>query len=228
VDHLRYEPVSPWPVGADSGGRSLERVTLEGYGNDPDNWLASMPGGTPGTFDGNRPPEVLVMGETTVAEGGTVWLTIEASDPDEPWQTVNLSAGNLPSGSAFNPATGEFFWSPGESDGPGVYNPRFIATDSGLIPSTSTQTVAIVVEEVIEPGFHLEWNHTGGGGLPQFSFITIAGDAYEIYCTDQLNPPDWQLVERITNASAGVQIIPGPPDSNAPQQFLRVLWVPQP
>jgi len=32
-----------WPAGADGGGQSLTRKVTADYGNDPDNWIASLP-----------------------------------------------------------------------------------------------------------------------------------------------------------------------------------------
>lgn len=56
VDRVEYEPRTPWPLVPDTGGASLERVMLEGYGNDPANWITSTSGGTPGRLQANRPP----------------------------------------------------------------------------------------------------------------------------------------------------------------------------
>jgi hypothetical protein len=152
ADHLRYEPGSPWPAeAAGLGGVSLERVTLEGYANDPVNWQPSAAGGTPGVFLGNRQPSVSADGFTTVMEGDTVSLTAHGSDFDQPWQNVALSAQNLPPGSSFDSATGAFAWTTGEADGPGVYNLRFIATDNGLVPLVRTQIVAVTVLESNRP-----------------------------------------------------------------------------
>ena len=56
VDRVEYEPRTPWPLIPDTGGASLERMTLEGYGNDPGNWIASPIGGTPGRLQANQLP----------------------------------------------------------------------------------------------------------------------------------------------------------------------------
>jgi hypothetical protein len=151
VDRVRYEPLSPWPVAADGGGASLERVTLEGYGNDPANWQASVTGGTPGVFTGNRQPNLSVDGNPTVTEGDAVFSSVQGSDLDEPWQSVTLSAQNLPTGSVFDSETGEFSWSTTEADGPGAYAVKFIVTDSGLNSLTRTQIVTIIVLESNRP-----------------------------------------------------------------------------
>ncbi|MDF7797978.1 lamin tail domain-containing protein [Pontiellaceae bacterium B1224] len=47
ADHVTYRTNDAWAV-ANTGGISLERKQLTGYGNDPVNWSASIAGGTPG------------------------------------------------------------------------------------------------------------------------------------------------------------------------------------
>lgn len=48
VDAVAYDDAAPWPVEPDGGGPSLARLSPATYGNDPLNWQASTPGGTPG------------------------------------------------------------------------------------------------------------------------------------------------------------------------------------
>lgn len=47
VDWVSYRKVAPWPVDADSTGKSIHRVKNSSYGNDPANWKSGDP--TPGT-----------------------------------------------------------------------------------------------------------------------------------------------------------------------------------
>jgi hypothetical protein len=49
VDALFFDDVPPWPTTPDGGGASLERLSGVTYPNDPTNWTASPPGGSPGT-----------------------------------------------------------------------------------------------------------------------------------------------------------------------------------
>ena len=53
TDRVEYEDVSPWPVAADGGGPSLERLSQSQYGNDPANWYAGPNEGTPGQVNGS-------------------------------------------------------------------------------------------------------------------------------------------------------------------------------
>jgi hypothetical protein len=151
VDRVHYERAAPWPLEANRGGTSLERVTLEGYGNDPGNWQPSAGGATPGTVVGNRALTIDVIGWTTVAEGNTVLLRAQAADANTPLQTVSISVPDLPPGSRFDPASGTFSWPTREADGPGTYAIRFIAVGSAQCSGASTRTITITVEEMNQP-----------------------------------------------------------------------------
>lgn len=48
VDAVAYDDAAPWPTEPDGTGPSLARLSPATYGNDPLNWQASVPGGTPG------------------------------------------------------------------------------------------------------------------------------------------------------------------------------------
>ena len=48
-DLVDYSSSAPWPTEAAGGGSSLDRLRAADYANDPDNWIASNAGGTPGT-----------------------------------------------------------------------------------------------------------------------------------------------------------------------------------
>jgi hypothetical protein len=43
VDRVDYDDTAPWPVAADGGGNSLNKINVGLYGNDPTNWFAAVP-----------------------------------------------------------------------------------------------------------------------------------------------------------------------------------------
>jgi hypothetical protein len=43
VDRVKYSDTLPWPIAADGGGASLQRISPDEYGNDPINWMAANP-----------------------------------------------------------------------------------------------------------------------------------------------------------------------------------------
>jgi hypothetical protein len=64
VEEINYSALSPWPVGADGSGNSLQRKVGNNFGNDPANWLVALPTAgspnafsTPGDADGDGLPD---------------------------------------------------------------------------------------------------------------------------------------------------------------------------
>lgn len=55
VDSVTYTNQFPWPLEPAGQGPSLERINPESFGNDPGNWRASGPAGTPGGSPGIPP-----------------------------------------------------------------------------------------------------------------------------------------------------------------------------
>jgi hypothetical protein len=49
IHSVVYGGLSPWPMGANDGGYTLELANPSGNVNDPNNWYAGCPGGSPGT-----------------------------------------------------------------------------------------------------------------------------------------------------------------------------------
>jgi len=112
VDEVRYNDRSPWPLGADGDGPSLQRRVTTAYGNEPTNWFAS--GITPGEVNTlNQAPIVTILSPTN----GSVFnvpadisITADASDPDGQIVSVDFFAGEVRIGAATqSPFT--FIWS---------------------------------------------------------------------------------------------------------------------
>jgi hypothetical protein len=219
ADHVTYEPSEPWPSSDNGEGVSLERVTLEGYGNDPANWRLSEVGGTPGRIPPNRPPYILVTGSDTIGAGQTLRLKVEAADPDEPWQTVSLRAEGLPRGSDFDAASGALLWSTDPTEPPAKHVIRFVATDSSECAGASELSFVIDVRKALL--LRTTWDV--GHATPQFQFEGHPGWSYEVQCTDSLMPVDWRLLERIENDSDGLHEFRDPQPPTTTQRFYRVI-----
>ncbi|MBK7937277.1 MAG: lamin tail domain-containing protein [Lewinellaceae bacterium] len=68
---LCFNDASPWPEAADGGGYTLEIKDLEGSLNDPENWFAGCPGGSPGkAFN----PDCVVDTDAPVVHAGAIRL----------------------------------------------------------------------------------------------------------------------------------------------------------
>jgi hypothetical protein len=54
VEQINYKDRAPWSTNADGSGRSLHRLALARYGNEPTNWVDALPGpGPSGDMDGD-------------------------------------------------------------------------------------------------------------------------------------------------------------------------------
>ena len=95
VDRVKYDDSDPWPVAADGGSSSLERITPGAPGDRADNWAASplpedmvRPAGTPGrvnaSHSANFPPIIsglkLTPSHPTPAQPIQVNVHVEDSD----------------------------------------------------------------------------------------------------------------------------------------------------
>lgn len=99
----------------------------------------------------NNPPLLGAIGDRNVNEEASLTFTVTATDPDIPANTLTLSATGLPTGATFNPATGQFSWTPTEAQGPGTFTLTFTATDTGTPPLSDPETITVTVAEVNKP-----------------------------------------------------------------------------
>jgi hypothetical protein len=80
VERVAYSDNAPWPVAADGGGASLQRVVPANYGNDPANWYATSPSaGLPHAVDtdGDGMPD-----DWEIANGTDPFVNDADADPD--------------------------------------------------------------------------------------------------------------------------------------------------
>ena len=63
----------------------------------------------------NTAPMLDPVGNRTIAESVPLAFTVSGTDADVPEQTLTYSASGLPAGATFDPATGQFSWTPAET-----------------------------------------------------------------------------------------------------------------
>jgi hypothetical protein len=106
--------------------------------------------GAPNVVDNpaNTPPTLAPIADRTVNELVSLSFTVTATDPD-PSQTLTftLDAGS-PIGTAINPDSGLFTWTPTEAQGPGVYSITIRVTDDGEPNLSHARTFQVTVLEV--------------------------------------------------------------------------------
>ncbi|MBX3731573.1 MAG: hypothetical protein KF791_03155 [Verrucomicrobiae bacterium] len=97
----------------------------------------------------NRPPVMASVPEQAVDENTEFGLTLLATDPDLPVQSLAFSLVDGPEGMTLAPG-GALRWTPGEADGPSTVVAQVRVTDDGVPPLSATNRIVIVVREVNE------------------------------------------------------------------------------
>ncbi|MEM8912141.1 MAG: putative Ig domain-containing protein, partial [Planctomycetota bacterium] len=94
----------------------------------------------------NDAPVFSPVADANVDEGSELAFTVSANDVDLPQQTLAFSlASNAPQGASIS-SSGDFSWTPSESQGPGVFEFAILASDG--VATTTSETVTVTVADV--------------------------------------------------------------------------------
>jgi hypothetical protein len=96
----------------------------------------------------NRPPVLAAIGAKSVDEGQELAFTITATDPDN--DSLAYTAGDVPTGAAFDEVSQTFTWTPDYGDA-GNYTVTFTVTDNGFPEQSDDEEVTITVGNVNRP-----------------------------------------------------------------------------
>jgi hypothetical protein len=187
VESFRVFDHQPWPVEADGGGPSLERIDLQAFSNDSGNWRASPTGSSPGRPNsGNQPPAVFAGADRTEFAGHAALLTCAIAHDAWPgsvfsntWEQVS---GPLPatfSGPSATETTALF-------PVPGQYVLRLTASD-GTFSVSDTVTINVLI-----PPFDL-WK-TGQFTALERADETISGPSADPDHDGRLNMAEYLFV----------------------------------
>jgi len=116
----------------------------------------------------NFPPVFVALSDIDTRPGNNINFTVSATDADGP-PGPSLSAGTLPAGASFDPATGVFDWTPASSD-IGTYTVDVIATDGVDTSLTTTQTITITVAS---PALSISGSSGGGCFIATAAFGSL-------------------------------------------------------
>jgi PKD domain/Bacterial Ig domain/FG-GAP repeat/Putative Ig domain len=95
----------------------------------------------------NHAPLLDPIGDQSGDEESLISFVAHASD-DDPGDTLVFSLDTgAPDGAGIDPASGLFTWTPGETQGPGVYTVTVRVTDNGIPPMDDFETLHITVSE---------------------------------------------------------------------------------
>jgi hypothetical protein len=206
IDTVRYNDKLPWPVAADGGGPSLQRLDIGGYADDPINWFAN--GATPGLDNAqNQLPSVAITQPATNSNytlPATITFQAAASDADGSVVEVEYFVDGSKVGEASVPPY-TFAWT---ATG-GVHTVTAKAIDNSLGITTSVPITVLVTTPVVQ-GLRAQYfvgpeNFTNGpAGIRidptvNFSrnnnwpantgFPSITNDNYSVRWTGQVRAP---------------------------------------
>ena len=98
----------------------------------------------------NRAPTLAAISDRNVNELTTMSVTVVASDPDLPYESLRFTLSTAPTGAAIN-QSGVVSWTPSESRGPGTYTFSVRVEDAASPPATATRSFDVSVAEVNSP-----------------------------------------------------------------------------
>lgn len=123
----------------------------------------------------NTPPTLDPIGNKVIAELNTLSFTATASDIDLPPNTLTFSLGaTAPLGASIDPTSGDFTWTPTESQGPADHTFEVCVSDGS---ATVCETITVTVNEVNTPPVLDPIGDKTVNALSTLSFVATASDA---------------------------------------------------
>lgn len=126
----------------------------------------------------NKPPVLDPIANASIEFGETVSFTASAVDPDQPANniTYSLDAG-APAGAMINSSTGQFTWTPAQSDSDGTFPITVIATDDGVPMMSDTESFTVTVGSCPFSDDLAGWTASESGGNETPGGVTDDGCA---------------------------------------------------
>jgi uncharacterized protein (UPF0179 family) len=127
----------------------------------------------------NQAPVLAEIGNQSIEEGSLLTFATSATDADLPANNLSFSLDSgAPAGATIDSITGEFSWTPGESQGPAVHSVTVRVTDDGTPSLDDFRTFDITVDEVNQPPILAEIGNKSvdEGSLLTFTALAIDPD----------------------------------------------------
>ncbi|HYG33617.1 MAG TPA: lamin tail domain-containing protein, partial [Clostridia bacterium] len=133
----------------------------------------------------NFPPALEPIADRFVILGQSLALSVVATDPDQPAQTLTYSLGSsTPAGASINSATGFLTWNPTTAPSTNLFT--VIVRDNGNPSLSVTQSFKVIV--------HLPPQLAGAfvtGNELRLSWGTLSGQSYQLEYCENLTLPQW-------------------------------------
>jgi hypothetical protein len=164
----------------------------------------------------NRPPTITTVPTQNVKVGQALSLTVSASDPDQPQQTITYSLDTPPTGASIGASSGVFTWTPTSAQ-VGTNKITVRVTDNGQPVLSATANFDVVVTEQATITIDATMN---ANGSPNINWNSQSGTVYRVEYKQTLTDANWILLQQITATGASESIS----DPNPGQQrFYRVV-----
>jgi len=124
----------------------------------------------------NTAPFLTPIGDRVVDEETQLSFTAIAIDTDQPANTLTFSLLGAPTGASIDAVSGVFAWTPGESQGPGVYVFDVVVTDDGSPNLTDSESITVTVDETNRAPILLP---IPGQSIPEQTQLTFSAVAYD-------------------------------------------------
>jgi hypothetical protein len=142
----------------------------------------------PRSHGSNAPPRLDPLPSFVVHSGIPVSFTPNATDPDEPGQTLTFGFASIaPAGATLDPATGAFAWTPTAEQSDHTYRIALRVTDNGSPPLNNAQAAEVTVVGLRVLAVEREPDSDALGVV----FRCIPGRRYQLQFKDHLDDPDW-------------------------------------
>ncbi len=173
----------------------------------------------------NRAPALNPIANQLLTEGQLLSLTVGASDPDRPAQTLRFSLVQAPQGASIQATTGLLLWRPNGEQGGRIHTCTVRVTDNGTPPLSADATFEIGVRDtssdlLLVAGIGATLNGNPG----TIPFLLNAPPELSELGFDLVLPPSRLLSPAITALAAdvsGATLVPGPDGTTRIQLQIR-------
>jgi hypothetical protein len=171
----------------------------------------------------NTAPVVAAISNQTVNAGATLMFTAWASDADQPADNLYFSLDlGAPLGTAIDPVSGVFTWTPGVNQAPSTNHITVRVTDDGVPPLSAAQSFSVTV---LNPALVLGSVGLSPDDRPTFTWGSQVGSTYRVQFKNRLNDPTWQTLTDLV-ATGVATTFTDSATQGVTERYYRVLLVP--
>jgi hypothetical protein len=171
----------------------------------------------------NTAPILAAISNQTVNAGATLRFTARASDADQPADNLSFSLDlGAPRGTAIDPVSGVFTWTPAVNQAPSTNHIVVRVTDDGVPPLSATQSFSVIV---LSPALFIGSVGLSPDGRPTFTWGSQAGSTYRVQFKNTLDDSTWQTLTDLV-ATGVATTFTDSATQGVTERYYRVLLIP--